>query len=158
MANVLPAEILAHIIEEAWAFPLTLVECLRMATSSLLITFWSIDSSFSPLKFCWSISFVLKVNICHLHLKAHPAWSDIQDLMPVLQNIFPNVSQTSVNYHNWWYNHAELVWLQFMEQITELDIVYTHSMVLTQEHLEKKTMLDVIPPQAFLGVKKLTSH
>ncbi|KAG7439353.1 uncharacterized protein BT62DRAFT_999358 [Guyanagaster necrorhizus] len=64
------------------------------------IAFRSVDASFSPSKFCRSISFVLEVDI-HLHPKAHPAWSDIHDLMPVLQNLFPNVSQTSVN-NNWW--------------------------------------------------------
>ncbi|KAG7445207.1 uncharacterized protein BT62DRAFT_183523 [Guyanagaster necrorhizus] len=192
MANVLPVKILAQIIEEAWASPLTPFERLRMVTSSLLVSksfaweftrvyctdmhiftrshlnhvisrilyrdtvaFRSVDSSFSPSKSCRSISFILNIDFFYLHPIAHPAWGDIHEFMSVLQHLLPNVSRTSVNYHNWWYNDAQLAWLQLPEQITELDIVYTHSTVVTQEILEK-AMLDVIPPRAFPGVKKLT--
>ncbi|KAK0194572.1 hypothetical protein F5146DRAFT_442386 [Armillaria mellea] len=38
MTNVLPTEVLAQIIEEAWALPLTPFERFRMATSSVLVS------------------------------------------------------------------------------------------------------------------------
>ncbi|KAK0205531.1 hypothetical protein DFS33DRAFT_776530 [Desarmillaria ectypa] len=193
MNNILPAEVLAQIIQEAWALPLTTFERLRMTTSSVLVSksfaweftrvfctdvhiftpshlnhvicrmlqrdtiaFRSIDSSFTPSEFCRSISFVLEVDPHGTNLVTHPVSKDIHDLMPVLQQFFPNAKRVSMNYHNWWYNDTELWRLQLPEQVTELEFVYTHSTRYTQERLEKNAKLDVIPPYDLPGVKKLT--
>ncbi|KAK0219705.1 hypothetical protein EDD85DRAFT_941978 [Armillaria nabsnona] len=193
MTNVLPAEVLAQIIEEAWALPLTPFERLRMATSSVLVSksfaweftrvfsidihvftpshlnhvigrlfqrdtvaFRSIDSSFTPSEFCRSLSFVLEADPHGPNSVTHPVSKDIHDLMPVLQQFFPNVKRISLNYHNWWYNDSELARLQLPEQVTELEFVYTHSTRFTQERLEKNGKLDVIPEFDLPGVKKLT--
>ncbi|KAK0484552.1 hypothetical protein IW261DRAFT_844694 [Armillaria novae-zelandiae] len=193
MTNVLPTEVLAHIIEEAWALPLTPLERLRMATSSVLVSkafaweftrvfstdvhiftpshlnhvigrllqrdtvaFQSIDSSFTPSEFCRSISFVLEVDPHGLNSITHPLSKDIHDLMPVLRQFFPNVKRVSMNYHNWWYNDSELARLQLPEQVTELELVYTHSTRFTRDRLEKKGKLDVIPEFDLPGVKELS--
>ncbi|KAK0219697.1 hypothetical protein EDD85DRAFT_337371 [Armillaria nabsnona] len=193
MTNVLPAEVLAQIIEEAWALPLTPLERIRIATSSVLVSrafaweftrvfsidihvftpshlnhvigrllqqdtvaFRSIDSSFTPSEFCRSISFVLEADPHSFNPAMHPVSQDIHDLMPVLQQLFPSVRRISMNYHNWWYNDSLFARLQFPEQVTELEIVYTHSMRLTQSRLEKFANLDVIPEHDFPGVKELT--
>ncbi|PBK90831.1 hypothetical protein ARMGADRAFT_1111589 [Armillaria gallica] len=193
MTNVLPAEVLAQIIEEAWALPLTPFERLRMATSSVLVNkafaweftrvfstdihvftpshlnhvigrllqrdtvaFRSIDSSFTPSEFCWSISFVLEADPRSFNPVMHPVFQDIHDLMPVFQQFFPNVRRISMNYHNWWYNDCELARLHLPEQVTELEFVYTHSTRFTRERLKKNGKLDVIPEYDFPGVKELT--
>ncbi|KAK0460724.1 uncharacterized protein EV420DRAFT_1478471 [Desarmillaria tabescens] len=191
--NLLPAEVLAQIIEEAWALPLTPIERLRMTTSSQLVSksfaweftrvfctdvhvfspshlnhvicrmlqrdtasFRSIDSSFSPTSFCRSIAFVLEVDPDGFNAVTHPVSDEMHDLMLVLPQVFPNVKRVSMNYHNWWYNDSSLARLQLPEQVTELEIAYTHSKRYLQERLEKNAKLDVIPPYALPGVKKLT--
>ncbi|SJL10613.1 uncharacterized protein ARMOST_14003 [Armillaria ostoyae] len=193
MTNILPTEVLAQIIEEAWALPLTPFERLRMATSSVLVSkafaweftrvfstdvhvftpshlnhvigrllqrdtvaFRSIDSSFTPSEFCRSLSFVLEADPYGTNSVTHPVSKDIHDLMPVLQQFFPNVKRISMNYHNWWYNDSELARLQLPEQVAELEFVYTHSTWFTRERLKKNGKLDVIPEFDFPGVKKLT--
>ncbi|KAK0498946.1 hypothetical protein EDD18DRAFT_1460949 [Armillaria luteobubalina] len=193
MINVLPTEVLAQIIEEAWALPLTPLERLRMATSSVLVSkafaweftrvfstdvhiftpshlnhvigrlllrdtvaFQSIDSSFMPSEFCRSISFVLEVDPHSVNPVNHTVSQDIHVLMPVLQQLFPSVRRLSMNYHNWWYNDSLFAHLQLPEQVTELEIVYTHSTRFTRERLEKNGKLDVIPEFDLPGVKELT--
>ncbi|KAK0224029.1 hypothetical protein IW262DRAFT_1295689 [Armillaria fumosa] len=193
MTNVLPIEVLAQIIEEAWALPLTPLERLRTTTSFVLVSkafaweftrvfstdvhifthshlnhvigrllqrdtvaFRSIDSSFTPSEFCRSISFVLEVDPYGSNSVMHPVSKDIRDLMPVLGQFFPNVKRVSMNYHNWWYNDSELARLQLLEQVTELEFVYTHSTRFTRERLEKNGKLDVIPEFDLPGVKELT--
>ncbi|KAK0484555.1 hypothetical protein IW261DRAFT_844727 [Armillaria novae-zelandiae] len=193
MTNVLPTEVLAPIIEEAWALPLTPLERLRMATSSVLVSkafaweftrvlstdvhiftpshlnhvigrllqrdtvaFRSIDSSFTPSEFCRSISFVLEADPHGPNSVTHPLSKDIHDLMPVLRQFFPNVKRVSMNYHNWWYNDSELARLQLPEQVTELELVYTHSTRFTRDRLEKNGKLDVIPEFDLPVVKELT--
>ncbi|PBK63833.1 hypothetical protein ARMSODRAFT_528733 [Armillaria solidipes] len=193
MTNVLPAEVLAQIIEEAWALPLTPLERLRTATSSVLVSkafaweftrvfstdihvftpshlnhvisrllqrdtvaFRSIDSSLTPSEFCRSISFILEADPHSSNPVTHPVSQDIHDLMPVLQQFFPSVRRISMNYHNWWYNDSLFAQLRLPEQVTELEIVYTHSTRLTQSRLEKFAKLDVIPEYDFPGVEKLT--
>ncbi|KAK0224031.1 hypothetical protein IW262DRAFT_870298 [Armillaria fumosa] len=193
MTNVLPIEVLAQIIEEAWALPLTPLERLRTTTSFVLVSkafaweftrvfstdvhifthshlnhvigrllqrdtvaFGSIDSSFTPSEFCRSISFVLEVDPYGSNSVTHPVSKDIHDLMPVLEQFFPNVKRVSINYHNWWYNDSELARLQLPEQVTELEFVYTHSARFTRERLEKNGKLDVIPEFDLPWVKWLT--
>ncbi|PBK63840.1 hypothetical protein ARMSODRAFT_1023741 [Armillaria solidipes] len=173
MKNVLPTEVLAQIIEEAWALPLTPFERLRMATSSVLVSkvfAWEFTRVFSTDKhiftpshlnhiigqFCRSLSFVLEADPYGPNSITHPVSKDIYDLMPVLQQFFPNVKRISMNYHNWWYNDSELARLQLPEQVTELEFVYTHSTRFTRERLEKNGKLDVIPEFDLPGVKELT--
>ncbi|KAK0460638.1 uncharacterized protein EV420DRAFT_221619 [Desarmillaria tabescens] len=191
--NVLPTEVLAQIIEEAWALPLTPFERLRMATSSVLVSksfaweftrvfctdvhvfspshlnhvigrmlqrdtvaFQLTDSSFSPSSFCRSITFLLEVDPHGTNPVTHPVSEEMHDLMPVLQQLFPKASRISMNYHNWWYNDASLARLQLPEQVTELELMYTHSEWYLQDRLEKISRIDVIPPYDLPGVKKLT--
>lgn len=193
MTSVLPTEVLAQIIEEVWALPLTPLERSRLTTSSVLVSkafaweftrvfstdiyiftpshlnhvigrllprdtvaFRSFDSSFTPSEFCRSISFVLEVDPHSVNPVDHPVSKDIHVLMPVLQQLFPNVRRLSINYHNWWYNDSLFAHLQLPEQVTELEIVYTHSTRFTRERLEKNGKLDVIPESDFPGVKELT--
>ncbi|KAK0460621.1 uncharacterized protein EV420DRAFT_220446 [Desarmillaria tabescens] len=191
--NVLPTEVLAQIIEEAWALPLTPFERFRMTTSSVLVSksfaweftrvfctdvhvfspshldhvigrmlqrdtvaFRPTDSSFSPPSFCRSITFLLEVDPYGTNPVTHPVSEEIYDLMPVLQQLFPKAGRVSMNYHNWWYNDSSLARFQLPEQVTELEMVYTHSERCIQERLEKISRIDVIPPYDLPGVKKLT--
>ncbi|KAK0484544.1 hypothetical protein IW261DRAFT_1457339 [Armillaria novae-zelandiae] len=192
MTIVLPTEVLAQIIEEAWALPLTPLERRLMTTSSVLVSkafaweftrvfstdihiftpshlnhvigrllpgnttaFRSIDSPFMPSEFCRSITFILEADPHSFNPVTHPVSQDIHALMPVLQQLFPSVRRISMNYHNWWYNDSLFALLQLPEQVTELEIVYTHSTRSTRDRLEKNGKLDVIPKYDFPGVKEL---
>ncbi|KAK0205451.1 hypothetical protein DFS33DRAFT_768688 [Desarmillaria ectypa] len=175
MNNILPAEVLAQIIQEAWALPLTTFERLRMTTSSVLVS----------KSFAWEFTRVFCTDV-HIFTPSHlnhvigrmlqrdtvafrsidssftpsefcRSISFVLEVDPHGTNpFFPNAKRVSMNYHNWWYNDSELWRLQLPEQVTELEFVYTHSTRYTQERLEKNAKLDVIPPYDLSGVKKLT--
>ncbi len=77
---------------------------LQLDTAALRST----DSSFMPLDFSRSISFVPEVDPYSFNSVTHPVFKDIHDLMPLPRQFFPSARWISMNYHNWWYIDSKL--------------------------------------------------
>ncbi|PBK90751.1 hypothetical protein ARMGADRAFT_1082474 [Armillaria gallica] len=77
---------------------------LQLDTAAFRLT----DSSFMPLDFSRSISFVPEVDPDSSNSVTHPVFKDIYDLMPLPRQFFPSARWISMNYHNWWYIDSKL--------------------------------------------------